>query len=168
MAKRSLQIKTFTPTATADTTDLVDDTYFGVIQGGSSTQRVIISEIYLGGQATASAPTIMVLARDSTIAVTVSLGTNQTDAPLDSATAALAAATIVGNTATTKPQRAATLSLLNVSFNAFGGIVRWVAADEKSSIMQAGNAVNLGETSLSAFTGGTPGLMGGHVIYEAL
>ena len=167
MAKRSLQIRTFTPTATADTTNLADNTYFGVIKGASTTQRVVISELYLGGQATASAPTIMVLARDSTLAVTISLGTNQTDAPLDSATAALAAPVLVGNVATTKPQRAATLGLLNVSFNAFGGIVRWVAAPG-SEVMQAGNAANIGETSLSAFTGGTPGLMGGHLIYEAL
>jgi len=167
MAKRSLAIRTFTPTATANTTNLVDNTYFGVIKGGSTTQRIIISEIYLGGQATVTSPTIMVLARDSTLAVTISLGTNQTNAPLDSASAALAAPAQVGNVATTKPQRAATLGLLNLSFNAFGGITRWVAAPG-SEVMQAGNAANIGETSLSAFTGGTPGLMGGHLIYETL
>lgn len=165
MAKRALGIKSFTPTATADTTNLVDNTYFGLIQGGSTTQRINIMEVFLGGQAGASSPTFMVLARDSTIGVTISLGTNQTDAPLDSATAALAAPPLVGNVATTKPQRAATLSLLNLSFNAFGGIVRWVAAPGEE-VSQAGNAVNVGETSLSAFTGGTAGLMGGHVVYE--
>jgi len=168
MAKRSLAIRTFTPTATASApTDLADNTYFGIVQGGSTTQRVVISEIYLGGQATVSSPTIMVLARDSTIGATISLGTNQTDAPLDSSTAALAAPTLVGNVCTTKPRRSTTLELLNLSFNAFGGIVRWVAAPGHE-VQQAGNAVSIGETSLSAFTGGTAGLMGGHLIYEAL
>jgi hypothetical protein len=167
MAKRSLGLTTITPTATADTTNLVDATYFGVIQGGSSSQRINILEVFMGGQAGSSAPSIMLLSRDTTVAATVSLGTGQTDAPLDAATAALAAAPVVGNTATTKPQRSATAHLLNLSFNAFGGIVRWVAAPgEEISIV--GNTQPLGEVSLSAFTGGTTGLMGGHIIYEPL
>jgi hypothetical protein len=165
MAKRILGLTTFTPTATADTTNLVDATYFGVIQGGSSTQRIQVLEIYMGGQAGSSTPTFMLLSRDSTVAATVSLGTGQTDASASASTAALAAAPVVGNTATTKPQRSATLHLLNLSFNAFGGIVRWVAAPGEE-ISTVGNTASLGEVSLSAFTGGTPGLMGGHVIYE--
>jgi hypothetical protein len=165
MAKRVLGLTTFTPTATADTTNLVDATYFGVIQGGSSTQRINILEIFMGGQAGSSAPTFMLLARDSTIAVTVSSGTGQTDAAMDASTAALAALSVVGNTATTKPQRSSTLHLLNLSFNAFGGLVRWLAAPGEE-ITTIGNTASLGEVSLSAFTGGTPGLMGGHIIYE--
>src|SRR5882762_2828647 len=113
MAKRSQVITTITPTATADTTNLVDATYVGVIQGGSATQRVNILEVYLGGQAGASTPTFMLLSRDTTVAVTVSLGTGQTDQPLDAATAALAAAPLSGNTATTKPQRSSTQHILN-------------------------------------------------------
>jgi hypothetical protein len=167
MAKRTLSLTTQTPTATADTTNLVDATYFGVVQGGSATQRVSISEIMLGGQAAASAPTIMVLARDTTVAVTVSQGAGQTDSPNDAATAALAAPTVVGNTATTKPQRSATAHLANLTCNFFGGIVRWVAAPG-SEYSIVGNTQPLGEVSLSAFTGGTPGAYGGHLIYEAL
>jgi hypothetical protein len=167
MAKRSLSITTITPTATADTTNLVDATYVGVIQGGSASQRVNILEVQLSGQASASAPTNMLLSRDSTVAATVSLGTGLTDAALDASTAALAAPTVVGNTATTKPQRSATLHLLNLSFNAFGGIVRWLAAPgEEISIV--GNTASLGEVSLSAFTGGTPGALGAHIVYESL
>lgn len=167
MAKRITGLTTFTPTATADTTNLVDATYVSVIQGGSSTQRINILEVYLGGQAGSSTPTFMLLSRDSTVAATVSLGTGQTDAAADAATAALAAAPVVGNTATTKPQRSATLHLLNLSFNAFGGIVRWVAAPGEE-ISTVGNTASLGEVSLSAFTGGTPGLMGAHIVYEPL
>lgn len=165
MAKLSVGLTTFTPTATADTTNLVDATYLSVIQGGSSTQRINILEVFMGGQAGSSAPTIMLLSRDSTVAVTVSLGTGNTIGALDAATAALAAPPVVGNTATTKPQRSSTLHILNLSFNAFGGLVRWLAAPgEEISIV--GNTASLGEVSLSAFTGGTPGLMGGHIVYE--
>ena len=165
MAKRIQSITTFTPTATADTTNLVDATYVSIVQGGSATQRVNIIEIYQGGQAGASSPTFMLLSRDTTVAVTVSQSTGGTDAPLDAATAALAAPALVGSTATTDPQRSATAHLLNLSFNAFGGIVRWVAAPgEEISIV--GNTQPLGEVSLSAFTGGTAGLMGAHIVYE--
>lgn len=167
MAKRIVSVTTQTPTATADTTNLVDATYPFLLQGGSSTQRTNILEIYLGGQAGSSSPTFMILGRDSTVATgTNTNGTGQTDAALDAATAALAAAAITGNSnATTKPQRSSTLHLLNLSFNAFGGIVRWVAAPgEEISVI--GNTASLGEVSLSAFTGGTPGALGAHMIYE--
>lgn len=168
MAKRSASVDSFTPTATADTTNLADNTYFGLIQGGSATQRINILEVELGGQAGASAPSIMVLGRDSTVGATVIAGTGFRDAALDAATAALAAAPVTGRSATTDPQRSSTLGhLLNLSFNAFGGIIRWLAAPgEEISIV--GNTASLGEVSLSAFTGGTPGLMGGHIIYEPL
>lgn len=165
MAKRIVSVTTMTPTATADTTNLVDATYPFLVQGGSTTQRVNILEVYLGGQAGSSAPTFMVLARDSLVAVTNSNGTGQTDASLDASTAALAAPALTGNTNTTKPQRSSSLHLLNLSFNAFGGIVRWVAAPgEEISVI--GNTASLGEVSLSAFTGGTAGLLGAHLIYE--
>ena len=165
MAKRILSLTTITPTVTADTTNLVDATYNGIVQGGSSTQRVNILEVYLGGQAAASAPTFMLLSRDTTVGVTISSGTGMTDAPLDAATAALAAPPLVGNTCTTKPQRSATAHLINLSFNAFGGVVRWLAAPgEEISIV--GNTQPLGEVSLSAFTGGTPGALGSHIVYE--
>jgi hypothetical protein len=167
MAKRSVSITTITPTATADTTNLADGTYPALVQGGSGTQRVNILEVFLGGQAGASSPTNMLLSRDSTVAATNSLGTGQTDTPLDASTAALAAPPLTGNTNTTKPQRSATAHLLNLSFNAFGGIVRWLAAPgEEISII--GNTASLGEVSLSAFTGGTPGALGAHMIYEPL
>lgn len=167
MAKRIVSVTTQTPTATADTTNLVDATYPFLLQGGSATQRNRIWEIQLGGQATSSTPTNMVLSRDSTVATgTNTNGTGQTDASLEAATAALAAPAITGNSnATTKPQRSSTLHLLNLSFNAFGGIVRWVAAPEEV-VDVVGNTASLGEASLTAFTGGTPGALGAHMIYE--
>jgi hypothetical protein len=169
MAKRIVSVTTLTPTATADTTNLVDATYPFIFQGGSGTQRTNILELYCGGQAGASAPTFMILARDSQVGSGSNTnGTGQTDAAMDAATAALAAPVLTGNSnATNKPQRSSTLHLLNLSYNAFGGIVRWVAAPgEEISIV--GNTASLGEISFSAFTGGTTGLTGFHGIYETL
>src|SRR5271167_1332969 len=126
MAKRSHSITTITPTATADAANLVSATFLGALLGGSATQRTQILEIYMGGQATSSAPSIMILGRDSTIGITGTLGTGESDAALDPETAALGAPVQNGNTWATPPQRSATLHLLNLSFNAFGGIVRWM------------------------------------------
>jgi len=165
MARYSLSVTSITPTATADTTNLVDSTYLALLQGGSSTQRLNISEVYMGGEAAStSSPTIMVLARDSTVGATVSAGTCR-NALLDGSSTAPGTVAIFGHVATTKPQRSATLPLLHLSFNAYGGIVRWVARPgEEPSVV--GNTASLGEVSLSAFTGGTPGQMSGHIIYE--
>lgn len=170
MAKRSASHKSITPTATADATNLVDSTYPLALQGGSSTQRNNIHELFLGGQATSSAPTLMVLGRDSQVATgSLTSDTNLLDAALDAATAALAAPpTVFNKAATNKPQRSTTLGgLLMLSFNAYGGVVRWLAAPgEEISIV--GQAASLGEVSLSAFTGGTPGALAAHMIYEPL
>lgn len=171
MAKFSVSHKTVTPTATADTADLVDSTYPFCWQGSSATQRTNISEVYLGGQAGASTPTFMVLGRDSQVATgALTSSANLMTAALDPATAALGSPVVTFNIAATlKPRRSSTLGgLLNLSFNAFGGIVRWVAPDPTCNIVMLGNAASFGETSLSAFTGGTAGLLGAHAIYETL
>lgn len=167
MAKRSFSVTTWTPVAVADNTNYTDSGYMGLM-GGSTTQRLTIQEVYMGGQATASAPCIMVLARDSTVQATpTALTTGQYDAALDPSTAALAAPAVSFVASTTKPKRSTTLTLLNLSFNAFGGIVRWVAAPGEE-IGVLGNTASLGEVSLSHYTGGTPGLMGAHIVYEPL
>lgn len=164
-ARYSLSTTSVTPTATADTTNLANTTYLGILQGGSATQRLNISEVYMGGEAAAaSSPTIMVLSRDSTVGATVVAGSTR-NALLDASGTAPATTAVAGNSATTLPQRSATLHLLHLSFNAFGGIVRWVARPgEEPSVV--GNTASLGEVSLSAFTGGTPGAMSSHVLYE--
>lgn len=167
MAKRSFSVATWTPVAVADTIAFTASGY-QAIQGGSTTQRTNVLEIFMGGQAGASTPTFMVLAHDSTVAVTpTALSTGQKDAALDASSAALAAPVSSFVTASTQPQRSSTLGLLNLSYNAFGGIVRWVAAPGEE-ISMVGNTASLGEISLSAYTGGTPGLMGSHIIYETL
>jgi hypothetical protein len=135
------------------------------LQGGSTTQRGELREVYLGGQAGASAPTFMVLGRTSTVGGTLTLTRN---AALDPSTAALGAPPQPYGASTTKPQRSTSLGmLLNLSFNAFGGVVRWVNGPDEI-ISYLGNTQPLGELSLNAFTGGTPGLLGSNIVYETL
>jgi hypothetical protein len=169
MARRITSITTITPTATADTTNLVDATYPFLLQGGTTTQVNKVWEISISGQAAStSSPTFMLLSRDSTIAVTNSLGSGQTDASLDPATATLAAVPLVGNTNTTKPQRSSSLHLANASLNAFGGVYFWRANRLEECFSTLGNTASFGEVSMSAFTGGTTGAIGAHMIYESL
>ena len=175
MARRITAMTTLTPTATADTTNLVDATYPHLILGGSATQINYIWEVSITGQAaSSSSPTFMLLSIDSTVAT----GTNtrlagQTDSPMDQASAALAAPAVTGNqNATTKPQRSATLHLMNCSLNAYGGNFFWRANRVEECPRLYGNANpatgTAGECSLSAFTGGTAGALGSHIIYESL
>lgn len=161
----SLSTTSVTPTATADTTNLANTTYLGILQGGNTTQRLNIAEVYMGGEAAStSSPSIMVLARDSTVGGTVVAGSTRT-ALLDGSGTAPATTAVSGNSATTLPQRSATLHLLHLSFNAYGGIVRWVSRPgEEPSVV--GNTASLGEVSLSAYTGGTTGQMSSHILYE--
>lgn len=175
MARRIVSVTTQTPTATADTTNLVDATYPFLLKGGSTTQRNLIWEVSITGQAAASSsPTFMLLSYDSTVATgTNTNGTGQTDTNLDPSTAALAAPAITGNSnATTKPQRSSTLHLMNCSLNAYGGNFFWRANRVEECPALYGSAAPAagiaGEASLSAFTGGTPGAIGAHMIYETL
>lgn len=165
MAKRSFKVAAFTPVAVADGANMTNQGFMGV-QGGSATQFVDLVEIFMGGQAGVSSPCIMLLSRDSVVGATLTaLTTGESDAPLHPSTAALAAPVKTFTQSTTKPQRDATNGLLNLSFNAFGGTVRWyVGYQEEISLL--GNTQPLGELSLSHFTGGTPGAIGAHIIFE--
>jgi hypothetical protein len=171
MAKRIVSITTITPSAVADTTNLVDASYPAVVQGGSGTQRVQICEVSLTGQAGASAVAIMLLSRDSQVGTgSNTRGTGQNDAPLDPATAALAAPALTGNQfATNKPQRDTANHLHNFSVNAFGGQIFWRPAmypDQAPIVL--GNTASFGEISLSAFTGSGSAALGAYIVYEPL
>jgi hypothetical protein len=164
MAKWSATRNNWTPVAVADTTNMTA-AGFTALQGGSSTQRLNLLEIYMGGLAAAAAPAQMILARDSTVFAGATSNAVK-NAALDPSTAALAAPPLAQDVgSTTLPQRSSTLYLLTLAFNAFGGIVRWLAAPgEEIGIL--GNTASNGEVSLSSGSAGTPGLMSSHFIYE--
>lgn len=164
MAKWSSNVPTFTPIAVADATNFTDGGHH-TLQGGSTTQVNKIQEVYVGGQAAASSITELLLARNSTVGASSLSGARL--AALDPATAALAAPPLTYTTSTTKPQRSATLSLLNLSLNAFGGIIRWVAAPFEEIVM-LGNTASFGEVSISSLSTGSPGAVGTHLILEPM
>lgn len=167
MAKRIFHASNFTPTAQADTVALTSGTYMA-LKGGSGTQLINIIEVEIGGLAGASSPTIMQLARASTIETTpTALASPNSDGPAHPSTAALAAPPVSFVAAATGPQRSANTAdaKLDFSLNAFGGIVRWVA-QPGGEWGQLGNTAALGESILSAFTGGTVGAISAHIMYE--
>src|ERR1700722_18138064 len=99
MAKWSANFSSFTPTAVADTTNFTNSGY-AALQLGSTTQRAVVSEILLNGQATSSTVNQVAVARDSTVGASALSG--GTLAALDPATAALAAPPVQFNSSTTK------------------------------------------------------------------
>lgn len=163
MAKYSMTWQTTTAVAVADTTAMTDAGYEGFLQGGSATMRLVVSEIYIGGEDTASTVNTIAVSRDSTVAATGLSGNK--NAVLDGSNTAPGTVAVYGNTSTTKPQRSATLHLLQLSMNSFGGIVRWVAAPG-SEIAVVTATQPLGELSISHVTG--TGKTSGHVIYEVV
>jgi len=167
MAKRIFQFTNWTPTATADTTAMANDTYMA-IKGGSGTQLIEVQEIMASGFASSSAPTILQFARHSTVATTpTALAAPASDGPMHPSTAPLAAPPVTFRAAAAGGQRSAVVTdgRLNMGLNVFGGIVRWVAA-QGAPFSLLGNTASLGEASLSSFTGGTVGAISAHIIYE--
>lgn len=166
MAKRIFNANAWTPTATNDTTNLANATYQAIGASGASAGLNVL-EIYIAGEAAASTVNNMHFARDSTLGGTLTaLAAPNADGPMDSRTAALAAVPLTFVSAGTNPQRSAatTAARLMLGHNAFGGIVRWVAAPgEEWGI--TGVTVNISESSLSCITSGG-GTVSSHLVYE--
>ncbi len=172
MAKWVFHATSWTPTATADTTNLVNNTYMA-LQGGTTTQLINLLEVMINGQATTSAPTFLQIARDSTVAASTGLGilaAPNSMGPMHPSTAALSANASPNVAVATPPQRSAvtTLGRLELGLNAFGGIMKWNPYTPDMAFSILGNTASLGELSLSAFTGGTVGNVSSHMIFEPL
>jgi hypothetical protein len=168
MAKRSFANPSWTTAATANGSTLTASSYQAIGASTAST-GLLVSEIYIGGQATSSMVQVLVFARDSTLGATLTtLADPVHDGPMNSLTAAAQVGSLTFIAATTNPTRTVTTtsSVLNLSMNAFGGIVRWVAyPGEEWGII--GVTASISESSLSGTTGTAAGLVGSHIIYEA-
>lgn len=107
-----------------------------------------IEEFFIGGEASSSTATRVALNRAGTVGVTG--GSNQTPEKLDPASPA--ATFTVPTTWSTQPVLS-TNHVVAISFNAFGGVVRWVAQPDRAIILGGqGTVQNLSFRSLS----GTP------------
>lgn len=164
MARYSATFAGVVAATLADTVAATNAAYPGSLRGGGAAVLGKINEVYLGGEDTASTPTTMVLARASTVSVgALSVGNN---ALLDVQATAPGTIFSWGNTAATSgAQRAATLYLLNLSLNTYGGLARWQARyGEELTVF--GNAANAGEVILSSKNGA--GKTSGHILYEVV
>lgn len=164
MARYSATWTGITAAAVADTTTFTAGQAPGFLRSGAATQMLRVNEVYIGGEDTASTPTQMIFARTSTISVgALSVGNN---ALVDATATAPGTTAAWGSTAaTTFPQRSATLYLLDLSLNTFGGIARWQARYGEE-ITAYGNTASLGELCLSSKSG--TGKTSGHILYEVV
>jgi hypothetical protein len=165
MARYNAAWSNITAAVVNDTTTFTAGQAPGFLRCGGATQQHKINEVYVGGlEASASNATEMVLARTSTISVgALSVGTL---ALSDFNATAPGTAPSWGSTAaTTFPQRSATLYLLSLALNAYGGIARWQARVGEE-ITSYGNTASGGEVCLSSKQG--TGKTSGHILFEAV
>ena len=153
----------WTPVAVADTANFTDAGHMS-IQGVATPFTAKIIEVMVQGRATSSTVNDLLLARHSTIGVTLS-NSAVARAPVAHHPSTAAVRAVGFNTATTKPQRSATLHLLPLSFNAFGGIIRWVAAPGEEFFL-IGATASFGEMGISAYTGSGTGALSSNITFE--
>jgi len=174
MSKRIFQVSTFTPTATADGL-LTAGAYMGLLPG-ASTDLLKISKVLLEGQASTSAVTATHLARASTLHTggeTALVAGTASDGPVNIAATTLTNLPKAWTTATTAQSNrspAATVTRLNLTFNAFGGIVQWQTnPGSEEEWLAIGNATTSNsETVLSSYNVGAAGAIGANIFYEVL
>jgi hypothetical protein len=134
------------------------------LRSGGATLQFKINEVYIGGEDATQTSTQMILARASTISVgSLTVGNN---ALVDFNSIAPGTVPSWGNTAATSgAQRSATLYLLQLSLNTFGGIARWQARYGEE-ITGFGNTASGAEVLLSSKVGA--GKTSGHILYEVV
>lgn len=160
MAQYSCAPAAWTTATVADSGNLVNSNH-QTLRSWSVTVVDRITEMFIGGEATSSTVVRMAARRNSTQAATP---TNVVPAGLSPFSAASAAN--FHQLAVTPPVAgAATQHLLNMSFNAFGGVIRWVAAPGEELYIIGATAAN-NEISLSSVSGSA--LISSHVIFEEL
>jgi hypothetical protein len=171
MSKRIFQVSSFTPLQQAD--GVLAAGSFAALKPGSSTDILKIGKMLLEGQASSSAVTATCLARSSTLAITpTALALPNTDGPANIAATAVSTVPAAMIAAGTAPNRspAVTVPRLNLSFNAFGGIIQWQTnPGSEEEWVAVGNATTSNsETVLSSANVGAAGLIGANWFYEVL
>lgn len=169
MSKRAFHAPNYTPTATTDSTAMANGTY-QALKTGAATGQIQVIEVMISGLSGSSTPTIMQLARSSTVGATpTALASPNSDGFMNPSASALTSAPVAYTAATTGPQRSSSTSeaKLELNLNCFGGIVRWQAAPGEEWWI-VGTSATAGESQLSAYTGFTSGIISSHLIYEVL
>lgn len=161
----SLGARGWTPVAYADGSTMADNAHHTLdVSGGG---RVVkIKEVFIGGEATSSTVNQMAIRRHSTNAAggavaatrlnTLSVAAN---ADIQGFVAPSATDPILASPGPTY------VALINLSFNAFGGLVRWLAAPGEQLVMVGASAPD-SQVSLSSVSG--TGIISDHFIVEQL
>lgn len=169
MAKRAFASNAWTTgTGTADNAQVTTLQYQS-LSTNSASQLIQVQEIYIGGLSTSSAVQNMQYRRTGTAGTggATALASPNSDGPMNTFAAAVTAAPIAAVTYVTNqpiPSNATTVARLNLAFNAFGGIVRWVAAPGEEW-WHVGSGANQ-DSTLSNNTGSGTGTVSSHIIYE--
>ena len=159
MAQYTAAANGWTPVAHADgASALANASYQAVRTTTASTIRV--TEAFVGGEATSSTVNRMSLRRLSTNATTP---TDVAPAPLSPLSAPSLSQGYVASA--TGPTVASTGHLLNLAMNAFGGVIRWVAAPGQEIWATAQTAPN-GQLVLDSVSG--TGIVSTHLIFEEM
>ncbi len=171
MAKRIFQVSSFTPLQQAD--GVLAAGSFAALKAGSATDILKIGKVLLEGQASSSAVTATCLARSSTLAITpTALALPNTDAPANISAVTITTLPVAMVAAATPPNRspAATIARLNLTFNAFGGIIQWQTnpGSEEEWVSVGVATTSNSETVLSSANVGAAGLIGANIFYEVL
>jgi hypothetical protein len=173
MAKYSSQFSSVTmavsPLGSAVTSATGVNGFMGLLNA-SSTGLAKISEVYMGGEAaSASQVASMALTRATTLANTATAGL--ATSILTDATATAPASTPLAFTqwVTTAAPVGSANALLHLSYNAYGGIVRWVSSPDQNITLFGTAAFTTqgtgGEVLLTQIAG-TASAMSGHILYE--
>lgn len=171
MSKRIFQVSSFTPAQQAD--GVLAAASFAALKAGSATDILKIGKVLLEGQASSSAVTATCLARSSTLAITpTALALPNTDGFVNIAASAASTLPIAMVAAATPPNRspAVTIPRLNLTFNAFGGIIQWQTnpGSEEEWVSVGVATTSNSETVLSSANVGAAGLIGANIFYEVL
>jgi len=169
MTKRSFASNAWTTgTGTADNVQVTSAQYQS-LDPGSAAQLIQVQEIYVGGLSTASAVQNLQFRRTGTAGTggATALASPNSDGPLNTFAAAVTTVPIAAVAYATNqpiPSNTTTLARLNLAMNAFGGIVRWVAAPGEEWWMVGTGAGQA--ATLSNNTGSGTGTVSSHIIYE--
>lgn len=128
---------------------------------GAAPRLARITEVYEGGEASASTVNNMALRRDQTSAATPAQKTPRPNNP-----ASQAALGTYFQDATTQATPGSQ-HMLNLSYNSWGGAVRWVAYPGEEIWVIGGGALPNSELSLAGVSG-TQGQMSSHFVVEEM
>jgi hypothetical protein len=160
MAQYSSGARGWTPIAYADGATLADAAHHS-LRSSTAGRADRITEVYIGGEASSTTVNRMSIRR---IATNAGTPTDVVPQPLNPLSVACDAKGFVA--AGTDPILAATpTDLLNLAFNAFGGVVRWVAAPGEEIWILGSTAPNA-QIALSSISGA--GVVSDHIIFEEL